>query len=46
VANTPTFRALLAVAAAKGLKLHKMDVKTAFLHDELEETIWMQPPEG
>ncbi|KAG8481032.1 hypothetical protein CXB51_025772 [Gossypium anomalum] len=39
-------RALLGIVAMHDLKLEKLDVKTAFLHKELEENIYMQQPEG
>ena len=39
-------RALLAVAAAKGLEIHQVDIKTAFLNGELEEDVYVTQPPG
>ena len=41
-----TFRTLLALAAYHDMEIHQMDVKAAFLHGELKETIFMHPPNG
>ena len=46
VARIATIRVLLALAAAYGLLVHQMDVKTAFLYGELEEEIYMEQPNG
>jgi hypothetical protein len=43
VARLEAIRILLAFAMAKGLKLHQMDVKSAFLNGVLEEEV-RQPP--
>ena len=37
---------LLALVAMHDLEFEKLDVKSAFLHGELEEDIYMQQPEG
>jgi len=37
---------LLAIVVQFDLKLEQMDIKTAFLHHELEEKIYMKQPEG
>ncbi|KAG8474177.1 hypothetical protein CXB51_033819 [Gossypium anomalum] len=39
-------RALLGIVAMHDLELEQLDVKTVFLHGELEEDIYMQQPEG
>ncbi|KAG8474336.1 hypothetical protein CXB51_034001 [Gossypium anomalum] len=39
-------RALLGIVAMHDLELEQLDIKTVFLHGELEEDIYMQQPEG
>ena len=39
-----TFRTLLVLAAYHDMEIHQMDVKAAFFHGELKETIFMHPP--
>ena len=34
------------IAALQNLKVHQIDVKTAFLNSDLEEEIYMEQPEG
>jgi hypothetical protein len=41
-----TMRVLLALAAYDDMFIEHLDVKTAFLNGELEETIYMQQPDG
>ena len=41
-----TLHAIMALVAAKGLKMQQMDIKGAYLNETLEETIYMQQPEG
>ena len=41
-----SIRLLLAFVAHKDLELDQLDVKTTFLHGELDELIYMQPLEG
>ena len=46
VTRITSIRMLIALAAVHDLKIHQMDVKTAFLNGELEEDIYMEQPEG
>lgn len=39
-------RVVLAIAAARAMEIIQFDVKTAFLHGNLEETIYMEQPKG
>ena len=41
-----TMRTLLSLVASEDMELHQLDVKTAFLHGDLEEDIWMLQPPG
>lgn len=41
-----SIRTLLALSAARGMKLSQFDVKTAFLNGDLSEEIYMKQPEG
>jgi len=42
VVKLTTIRIVLGIVAAKNLHLEQLDVKTAFLHGNLEEDIYMQ----
>ena len=46
VARMSTIRTLLSVVANVGMKLTQIDVSTAFLYGDLDETIYMQQAEG
>ena len=44
--NKPSLLTLLTIVAHEDLEIDQMDVKTAFLHGDLDEEIFMFPPEG
>ena len=46
VVRFESIRAVVALAVQRGLKLHKMDVISAFLNGELEDEVYMKQPEG
>nr|GFB41933.1 ribonuclease H-like domain, reverse transcriptase, RNA-dependent DNA polymerase [Tanacetum cinerariifolium] len=46
VARIETVRLILALAAYHGWQVHHLDVKSAFLHGDLKEEIYVTQPEG
>ena len=46
VARYTSIRAIMALAAKLGWKLHQMDVKTTFLIGVVEEEVYMEQPLG
>ena len=46
VVRFESVRTVIALAVQNGVKLHQMDVATAFLNGELKEEMYMKQPEG
>ena len=46
VAHSETVRFIIALAASHGWEVHHLDVKTAFLHGDLKEDVYVTQPEG
>ncbi|KAL6330796.1 hypothetical protein AAG906_009224 [Vitis piasezkii] len=46
VVKHSSIKMILALVADRIMELEQLDVKTAFLHGELEKTVYMQQPEG
>lgn len=45
VARIETVRFIVALAASNGWEVHHLDVKTAFLHGNLKEDVYISQPE-
>ena len=46
VVKMTSIRMVLSIAASMDLEVEQLDVKTAFLHGDIEEEIYMQQHEG
>ena len=45
-AKMTTARVLLHIAASEDMHIHAMDVSSAFLQGDLQETVYLEPPKG
>ena len=46
IVKMTSIRTILSLVAVEDLHLEQLDVKTTFLHGDLEEDIYMQQPQG
>ncbi|GKB91299.1 ribonuclease H-like domain-containing protein [Tanacetum coccineum] len=46
VVKPGTIRTVLSLATSRHWPIHQLDVKNAFLHGDLSETVYMHPPPG
>jgi len=46
VARWDTIRLTLSIAASRGWKVYQLDVKSAFLHGEITEEVYVEQPKG
>ena len=46
VVKPPSYKLFFALASKLGWHCHQMDVKTAFLYGEVDEDIYIEPPDG
>lgn len=46
VVKPATIRVVLSIAASRAWPIHQLDVKNAFLHGHLDETVYCQQPPG
>ena len=46
IARYTSIRTIMALAAKKKWKLHRMDVKTTFLNGVIEEEVYIEQPQG
>jgi hypothetical protein len=46
VARYSSIRTMISIASEMGWKIHRMDVKTAFLNGIIEEEVYIEQPQG
>ena len=46
VVKQQSLRLLLAISVNENLKMHHIDISTAFLYGEIDEEVYIEPPEG
>lgn len=46
MAKLVTVRSLLVITVAKELSLHQLDINNVYLHDHIDEELYMKLPEG